>query len=954
MSAFTPPDAPSIHCLNLKDGSLIWSRKKKMDDLYLAGVHRGSVLIVGTNRVRGVSLDSGATLWTLETGTTSGRGILGDGVYYLPIKESIRSKRPGILAINASKGQVVAHIKSRPRTPGGDDFETPGNLLFFEGEVLSLTPWEIVAYPQRKAKIERINELLERNFDDPAALTERAALRLDQGEWAAAIEDLRRALKDKPDEKTRQRARSLLFEALTDLFQRNLGEADKYLKEYEEISRMDLQGVSRKEQERRRVSYFLLVARLRASQDRMREALQAYVDLAALGRGEEMVSPPDEPHLKVRRDVWVRGRIAEMCKKATPDQRKQLEDEMARRLKDAQGREDERGLRDFLALFGPDTAAGRAATLQLAERLMRQRGYLEAELLLQEVRRHPEDSVRAARAVEMLGQLMTAQGLLPDAVYYYRILRRDFAAIELFGGATGAEMWDALGADKRFLPYLDEIDPLSFAKYRAGRKEAGPFPLDKPLFRFEHAGEELPIFRHHLVGLGLTKHDFRLRERSTGEDRWIHPLTLTSFQALLSDNDLKNPPRFRYHTRGHLIVLPVDRLVFAIDPVARRVLWEKDVSAPAKAANAERNAKEPRARLIAVDPRDGGTRINYASSWVRHLGQDLVLSPSVLCLSTRQGLQAFEPRTGRLLWTLSDVSASSRIFGDEEYVFLVEENADGEAVSTRVLRLTDGGTVPAPGFVDLFSKRVQIFGRTILLAEKNANGSVTLRQHDIPTGANVWKAKYRPKSIVTRSEDSSLAGVVEPDGKVHVIDLRTRKEVMVGRMEMKDVPEHLRNVQTIHLLHDRQHFYFACQAEMDLNNYNRRDDAGLQANVMPQLGIRGVPVNGLLYAFERGSGDIAWFILAKNQFLILDQFQDLPVVFLTARAHGFRNALQEGEWIKATAIIAEKRSGKFIFEDNDLKMKEPFYAVRFHPQTGAVDFVGPTLKIAVRPARTAK
>ncbi len=136
-----------------------------------------------------------------------------------------------------------------------------------------------------------------------------------------------------------------------------------------------------------------------------------------------------------------------------------------------------------------------------------------------------------------------------------------------------------------------------------------------------------PIFNRLL---GLSRHDLYLRERSTGEDHWIHPLTPTSFQALLHGNAPNNPPRFRYHTRGHLLVLPVDRMVFAIDPVARRVLWEKDVSALAKTADAERIAEGPRARLIAVDPRDGGTRITYAGGWVQHVGQDLVLTPSVL------------------------------------------------------------------------------------------------------------------------------------------------------------------------------------------------------------------------------------------------------------------------------------------------------------------------------------
>src|SRR5262249_53948695 len=35
---FTAPDASKIHCINLKDGSAVWSQQRKADDLYLAGV----------------------------------------------------------------------------------------------------------------------------------------------------------------------------------------------------------------------------------------------------------------------------------------------------------------------------------------------------------------------------------------------------------------------------------------------------------------------------------------------------------------------------------------------------------------------------------------------------------------------------------------------------------------------------------------------------------------------------------------------------------------------------------------------------------------------------------------------------------------------------------------------------------------------------------------------------
>jgi hypothetical protein len=377
------------------------------------------------------------------------------------------------------------------------------------------------------------------------------------------------------------------------------------------------------------VRYYVLVARLRESQGRPIDALKAYLDLAALGPGDEMMPLPDEPAVKVRRDVWVRGRIAELLRRATPAQRKELEEELSRRLKDLEDCNDVRSLRDFVTLFGTDTAAGREAALRLAERRMLQREYLEAELHLQRVRRRQEDSARAARAVEMLGRLMIREGLLPDAVYYYRILRRDFGKTKLPDGKTGTDVWDALSTDKRLLPYLDEAEPRALGKLKA-RKEAGDFPLNAPLFQFEQDGEDLPFFRRHLVGLGMADPIFHLRDRSTGDDRWTQRLRPTSFQALLPGLNPKAVPRFRYHTLGHLIVLPVDRMVFVLDPVTQRVLWEKDTFAEKKMTEAAPpTLGAPRWATITVDPIDGSTRIAYADGWVQHLGQHL--APSLPC-----------------------------------------------------------------------------------------------------------------------------------------------------------------------------------------------------------------------------------------------------------------------------------------------------------------------------------
>jgi tetratricopeptide (TPR) repeat protein len=327
---FTPPDAPSIHCLNVGDGSMVWTKKKDKDALYLGGVCDGKVLIVGRKSVRALDATTGATLWTVATGLPSGQGIAAKGVYYLPLKETIHLREPEICAIDLQKGRIVAHLKSRTK-------ETPGNLLFHEGNVISLSVREIAVYPEMKIKLSQMDELLGRNPNDPDGLTERAVLRLDKGDSPGAVEDLRNALKNNPGKDARNRARSLLFEALTARYQRDLSATDMRLKEYEVLCTVDsvgLNGDERKEaqaeQVRRRVRFFLLVARLRESQGRMTDALKAIIDLGDLGPSEEVITLPDDAAVKVRRDVWIRSLLTALLKRATPAQRKELEEELRR------------------------------------------------------------------------------------------------------------------------------------------------------------------------------------------------------------------------------------------------------------------------------------------------------------------------------------------------------------------------------------------------------------------------------------------------------------------------------------------------------------------------------------------------------------------------------------------------------------------------------------------------
>src|SRR5262249_44563488 len=155
---FAAPDgSSSIHCLSLRDGDSLWQADRR-DDLYLAGVFQGKVVLVGKNVCRALSLSDGKQqLWEVETGQPSGMGVASGRYYFLPLKKG------EVCQIDMESGLVVARSAS-PKA------EIPGNLLFYEGELISQTESTITCYPQLDYKVAQITATLQKNPKDPMAL----------------------------------------------------------------------------------------------------------------------------------------------------------------------------------------------------------------------------------------------------------------------------------------------------------------------------------------------------------------------------------------------------------------------------------------------------------------------------------------------------------------------------------------------------------------------------------------------------------------------------------------------------------------------------------------------------------------------------------------------------------------------------------------------------------------
>jgi outer membrane protein assembly factor BamB len=910
---FAAPDSRGLFCVRLRDGSLVWRVERGEDDLYFAVVGDKAV-VVGKRVTRAYDLGKGEMAWALETGEPSGLGVAAGGHYYLPLRAAAASREPEVAVIDVKKGALHSHVRSRKK-------EVPGNLVLFGAFVISQTPTELVVYPTLKAKLDEIDERLKKAPDDPVGLAERGGLRLEQGDVAGAVADLLAARAKAPPDLL-EKVEPRLFDALVELLQRDFDAGEKHLKTARELALVKDEAEAR----RRRVTLLLLTARGRERQGKPAEAVEAYLRLAAFG-GDELIPSPDEPVVGVAPDALARSRISALLTQAVGDERQKAEATLRDRLKEATEARGIERLRELVAAVGPESATGRAARLELAERLIPEKDFVQAERLLLEARRHAASKAEAAAAVLGLARVAMHRGQPADAVFYYRLLGTEYAAEKLPGGKTGAEHWEAAQTDKRLLPFLEEPKPLG-GRLKA-TEERGSFPAPAAPYLFAATGDRLPFYRRHALGMDLNGGQVRLVDRDSRETIGLGPAPVLTGTGNVN---LAAVPPLTFTALGHLAVMPGGARVFGVDPVGRKVLWRRSLAdAPA----------QPQMAQVTLDPVDGMPRAIYADGWVQAWGASCVATPSAVVLLGHDALFAVDPASGRTLWSRPDAPRDGRLFGDDEAVFVVEYNGD-TPTATRAFRTSDGASLKAPGFADVYGKQLRRLGRRVLAAEHGARG-LTLWLYDPLTGKDVWKHDFPANTRSLKSYDDDLTGALGPDGKVVVLDAHTGRKVMEAEVEAKLIA----NVLTAHLTADAGSVYVACQAQTDLQTVA----APPQPNVMPGMGLRSLPVNGHVFAFDRRSGKLRWYDDAPNQQLLLPP-DDLPVLVLTARVSRFVGAGGARRVENANvAVVIDKRTGKYLYNAPSLPGASVFHALTVDRDAGQMELVGSQVKVTVGPAK---
>jgi len=415
-------------------------------------------------------------------------------------------------------------------------------------------------------------------------------------------------------------------------------------------------------------------------------------------------------------------------------------------------------------------------------------------------------------------------------------------------------------------------------------------------------------------------------------------LTRTQFQQIATTNpSAAHRVKFSYQNMGHLVVLQLGHMVYGIDPRNKpRVLWEQNLSSLPGAGTTA-----PTYTTMNYDAQDNSLVLVYSDGWMQRLGEAGPLQGSVITLPMRDSLVGIDPVTGRRLWTRTDVTSRSHIFGDKENIYVVNLSDDGKPSGTRVIRAYDGVTVKAKDFTSVFNKRKGMQGRNILVVEpgvaKGGEPPLTLKMYDIVKGEDIWKEELPAGSIMMESEDPKLAGFVAPDGAIRVFDLEQRKEVM--KTKLYD-PKQLGKPQTVYLVSDPDNLYVAINGPLDPNIPNWGGTAvGPQPNVLPASGLRSIPVNGVVTAFNRKTGGLKWFSQIENQQMILSMMDELPMLLFTAR-YQYQAPPARVNMMKFTYLAYAKHNGKRWDYDDELPPNMFFHTLTMDHRSGKVEFTG--------------
>ncbi|MGL6075764.1 MAG: PQQ-binding-like beta-propeller repeat protein [Fimbriiglobus sp.] len=942
-------DSNQLQCFDLRSGDLLWTTDREQNDLYVAGVYANSVVIVGKRSVRAYSIDGKGdpqSPWEkIPIGTPVGHGTISkEGLLYVPVvgtAEKADASEPQITAIDLKTGKVRANTSFRRKFESNiDTRQLLGNLLFHDGMLFSQSSIELTAFPLIELKRREMAERLKNNPNDPEGLFARGELSLDNGDIREAIRDFKAVESAKPNAVLEGKLRQKLYLAYTEVLRNKFEDGDPLLEEYEKLCDISVESDDpaekvrlHDERLRRRALYLTLVAKGREKQGRYIEAFELYRTFAKLGDNKQLVNIHDEPNGQTRPDVWARGRIESMMKNAKDDgARKQLQNRMQAEWAALKDQPDLAKLREFVKVFGPFFDVGEEAQLLLADRLLETKlddDQREAQTMLMQLWASASGDISAARAVEKLARMMLRRGQMEDAVGMFAQLGNRYATVKIRDGKTGADIFAELITDKRLSPFLDPGQIRQMEKYKVESSSNPNNAVGGPAqgFSLFPEGEFFPFYRRFQFSLEMSGSNdglwlLRVTDRNTGEERCkFTGLAGIQIQYSYSPNQQSFSGAKIAVASGQYMIVNLGQYVYCFDLAEKREVWRQNMLGKSTSQTPPQ-----------VSMNDDEMVFMFDDGWTYKLSRSLILHQNYCAMMTRDGLKVLDPATGQEVWTRTNVSPKSQIFGDEKHIFIYVPNNENPG---KVLRVSDGTVVD--GLPD-FNVNLQdnptftSFGRMMFLRKKTS-GVYTLRLHDPVSGKDVWLKEYKTKTEPMKTIDPTITGMLSEDGQFEVLEIMTGKILAKGMLEEAFQVGNFKTesggllVKNPLLLMDSARVYIV----LNRNIENKRTVYYSSNQVL----LRRQNVSGAVIAFDRTSGKRLWYntdVLVGQQ-LILDRFEEVPILMAGTTIHDPLTGMSSYK-----VVALDKRNGRLMHQYSYTGNGMEFGRITQDLKTKAIEF----------------
>jgi hypothetical protein len=876
---FTPPLASELHCVNLADGKKLWSVPRD-DGLYLAGVHGGNAVVVGSRKIRAFPLSSIGAIkpaWEIELpggSVPAGRGFISAGQYYLPLSTA------EIAVIDAEQGKIVRKLPSPEGRP-------LGNLVCHEDIILSQGAVSIDCLYQRKPLESSLARRLKQDAADAKALLLAAEVAKHDGKPEEALGLLRRSYQARSHE----RARELLVDGLLGLLRADVAKHHGLLAELAKLADTPAQ----------RTEYLALLSKDLRRQGKPLEAFDVLLQLAESTPqgGTTAIAPGDQQHdapraeVTVGRDLLVRSSLAELYRAASGADRAELDRRIDARLQEALPAADATPLRCFLDRFAFHSSADAARRELVARGIVGRGGApLEVELSLAALERSA-DAATARWTIAQRARFLAAAERPDEAAAVFRRLQEEFGDQVCVDGRTGKQMVEDLPADSPVRKWLSPVAAVWPQGKVVSEPKQQPALADTQTFRVPLEGDAAWAAQTALY-LNLRSGALIAKDR-LGRRLWELDLNRGTAGGMQRDGWLNRAVAWR-----HLLVLYLGNEVVALDMLGpggkpqKDPLWRRSlIDAPpgldnsgAFAARFEQAAWGAFQRL-ATDQWTG-----------KPLGRLGPVTAGYVCFQRGEELLAVQPLTGRTLWSRRGIPPGSYFFGNDELIAVaVPDRSAG-----LLLRAGDGEVLDRP---DLFAARriVAAAGPRIVVWEDDA-GKHVLRMIDAAAKQSWALGRFAAGSKACVVDNQSLA-VMQPDGEFHSFRLAD------GKAEF-DKPYKVSlsgKLGALYAVKWRDTYMFAVsRAEQP------REQVIWSYGVVSLNDPNRPQIAGKVYGV--GPGGKTWSASVDNGHWVLDQPLDLPLLVFSSGSDyaDFRGRAA------SMLLCLDKRTGKTIYQERNRRV----------------------------------